>query len=191
MISPVQHLRTGRPQADTEEEEDKIILQQSSTIISTTNMQTVSLLFCIMIAVATADDAAAPSCRSRWSNIDGRCFQYVPRLLTWSDAERNCQSMDAHLASVHSMKEYMAIQDYINTLTLSNPEIWLGGTDCQEKNTWLWTDGSDFSGLNWCPGHPEDLVPSQSCLQMNSKETNCWADQFCSFIRPSICAYNL
>ncbi|XP_049908099.1 type-2 ice-structuring protein-like isoform X1 [Epinephelus moara] len=247
MISPVQHLRTGRPQADTEEEEEKIILQQSSTIISTTNMQTVSLLFCIMIAVATADDAAAPAtdapvapaadapapatdapvapatdapapatdapvapatdapapatdapapatdapvaptCHDGWHEFEGRCFQYVPRVLTWAAAERNCKNLKSHLASVHNHHEYQFIQTMIRTITQSNGETWIGGSDCQQKDTWLWSDGSIFFWTFWCAGHRS----TSGCLQMNHGGEDCWHEDQCSSTLPSVCAYSL
>ncbi|XP_033476283.2 uncharacterized protein LOC117253054 [Epinephelus lanceolatus] len=257
MISPVQHLRTGRPQADTEEEEEKIILQQSSTIISTTNMQTVSLLFCIMIAVATADDAAAPAtdapaahatdapeahatdapethvtdapapatdapeahatdapeahatdapethvtdapapatdapvaptCRDGWHEFEGRCFQYVPRALTWAAAERNCKNSKSHLASVHNHHEYQFIQTMIRTITQSNGEAWIGGSDCQQKDTWLWSDGSIFFWTFWCAGQRN----TSGCLQMNHGGEDCWHEDECSSKLPSVCAYSL
>ncbi|XP_049435613.1 type-2 ice-structuring protein-like [Epinephelus fuscoguttatus] len=210
MISPVQHLRTGRPQADTEEEEDKIILQQSSTIISTTNMQTVSLLFCIMIAVATADDAAAPAtdapeaptadtgkrsidvpegptCRDGWQEFEGRCFQYVPRVLSWAAAEKNCKNSKSHLASVHNHHEYQFIQTMIRKITQSNGEAWIGGSDCQQKDTWLWSDGSIFFWTFWCAGHQS----TSGCLQMNHGGEDCWHEDQCSSTLPSVCAYSL
>nr|XP_033476233.1 type-2 ice-structuring protein-like [Epinephelus lanceolatus]XP_033476256.1 type-2 ice-structuring protein-like [Epinephelus lanceolatus] len=221
MISPVQHLRTGRPQADTEEEEEKIILQQSSTIISTTNMQTVSLLFCIMIAVATADDAAAPAahvtdapeahatdapeaptadtaersidvpvaptCRDGWHEFEGRCFQYIPRVLSWATAERNCKNLKSHLASVHNHHEYQFIQKMIRTITQDSRETWIGGSDCQQKDTWLWSDGSIFFWTFWCAGQRN----TSGCLQMNHGGEDCWHEDECSSKLPSVCAYSL
>uniref|UniRef100_A0A8P4PXN6 C-type lectin domain-containing protein n=1 Tax=Dicentrarchus labrax TaxID=13489 RepID=A0A8P4PXN6_DICLA len=47
----------------------------------------------------------ARSCPSGWTAFNSRCFLYVPRVLNWAQAERNCQSMGGNLASVHSFQE--------------------------------------------------------------------------------------
>ncbi|KAI4800482.1 hypothetical protein KUCAC02_009706, partial [Chaenocephalus aceratus] len=46
------------------------------------------------------------ACPGDWTEFDGRCFQYVPKELSWAKAEKNCLSMGAHLASVHSTAEH-------------------------------------------------------------------------------------
>uniref|UniRef100_A0A8P4GQF2 C-type lectin domain-containing protein n=1 Tax=Dicentrarchus labrax TaxID=13489 RepID=A0A8P4GQF2_DICLA len=38
-------------------------------------------------------------CYFGWTAFNSRCFLYVPRVLNWAQAERNCQSMGGNLAS--------------------------------------------------------------------------------------------
>uniref|UniRef100_A0A3B3WFG0 C-type lectin domain-containing protein n=1 Tax=Poecilia mexicana TaxID=48701 RepID=A0A3B3WFG0_9TELE len=50
------------------------------------------------------------SCPPGWSQFYQRCFIYIPRAMTWAIAQRNCVSLQATLASVHSFQEYHHIQ---------------------------------------------------------------------------------
>ncbi|GLD68113.1 ladderlectin-like isoform X1 [Lates japonicus] len=89
-------------------------------------MLTVCVLVCAMMALTRAealpeekaekDDQAAEIdlvartfqfwCPRGWSWFNRRCFHFVPRPMTWAQAERNCRSMGGSLTSVHSVQEY-------------------------------------------------------------------------------------
>ncbi|XP_026225410.1 ladderlectin-like [Anabas testudineus] len=127
------------------------------------------------------------SCSSGWSEINGRCFHYVPKTMTWAKAEKNCQSMGANLASVHNFQEYHDIQKLIATTTHEYKETWIGGSDAQQENVWLWTDGRPFHYTHWCRGEPNDSG-KQHCIQMNFGDQKCWDDVGCDYYRPSVCA---
>ncbi|XP_054466395.1 type-2 ice-structuring protein-like [Anoplopoma fimbria] len=159
-------------------------------------MLTVSLLVCAMMALAAADDASTVSpsvdvrsCPDGWNENNGRCFKFEPRLLTWAEAEKNCQSMKGNLASVHSMEEDQFLQAMIRSQTSNNPDNWIGGSDCQQVNIWLWSDGSVFSFSFWCLGEPQGDI--QGCIPMNHGAGTCWDDQQCSSYNPSVCAINM
>ncbi|XP_070759857.1 ladderlectin-like [Enoplosus armatus] len=166
-------------------------------------MLTVSLLLCALMALAGADGecqsadphvlpaAPAPSCSEGWSEHNGRCFQFVPREMSWADAEKNCLTLKGNLASVHSVEEYQFIQAMITAQTQASPSTWVGGSDCQQNNVWFWSDGKVFSFTFWCSGEPEDRFGNQSCLQMNHGGENCWDDTVCSNTLPSVCAVDL
>ncbi|KAM9335723.1 type-2 ice-structuring protein-like [Symphorus nematophorus] len=126
------------------------------------------------------------SCPDGWTAIEGRCFYYVPQELSWARAEKICLGMGANLASVHSANEYQSIQTMIAKITHGFKETWLGGSDCQLKGTWLWSDGTPFN-YRHC-GDFNNLFWRQHCLQMNYGANKCWDDQQCSSKRPSVCA---
>ncbi|XP_014835682.1 PREDICTED: ladderlectin-like, partial [Poecilia mexicana] len=106
-------------------------------------------------------------CPPGWTKINGRCFRYVAIPMTWANAEKNCLSMGANLASVHNAYEYRRVQALIRAATCSCREAWLGGSDAQQERTWLWSDGSPMRYTNWCRGEPNNYKGSQHCLQMN------------------------
>ncbi|XP_067381562.1 type-2 ice-structuring protein-like [Channa argus] len=125
-------------------------------------------------------------CSSGWTKINGACFRYVPKPMTWANAEKHCQSMGGHLASVQSIDEYHEM--YKITTLHGYKETWIGGSDAQQENVWFWTNGDKFEFTNWCKGEPNNLDKSQHCLQMNHKGKKCWDDVRCNTHRPSICA---
>ncbi|XP_028420386.1 ladderlectin-like [Perca flavescens] len=156
-------------------------------------MLTVAALLCAMMALTRAAVKShlvkrATSCPSGWSEFRGRCFHYFPRAMTWSNAERNCQSLGGNLASVHNVQEYHEIQRLIMSTSYEYKEAWLGGSDAQEEGVWLWSDSSLFSYQNWCPGEPDNWRSIQHCLQMNYGEGKCWDDVGCSSLRPFVCS---
>ncbi|XP_063762682.1 type-2 ice-structuring protein-like [Eleginops maclovinus] len=160
-------------------------------------------LVCAMMAVVRAaaiSEAAAEEhvavkshvvkrsvyCGRGWTSINGRCFYYNPRPLSWSRAERNCHSLRGNLASVHNIMEYHAIQKMILATTHQMKQAWIGGSDAHEVTVWYWTDGTPFSYTDWCDGEPNSRGV-QRCLQMNHSEDKCWDNLQCSVKLPSIC----
>ncbi|XP_032381481.1 ladderlectin [Etheostoma spectabile] len=74
-----------------------------------------------------------PGCSSPWFRSNGRCFLYVPRLMTWAKAEKHCQSLGGNLVSVHSHQEYLQIQIMMIAARHGYEETWIGGSDGQEE----------------------------------------------------------
>ncbi|XP_054876224.1 ladderlectin-like [Poeciliopsis prolifica] len=96
------------------------------------------------------------ACPSGWTPINSRCFQYVQKPMTWARAERNCLSMGGNLASVQDMNEYRQIQAIIATASYGAKTAWIGGSNAQEDNIWLWSDGNRFIYTDWCSGQPDN-----------------------------------
>ncbi|KAM9335352.1 type-2 ice-structuring protein-like [Symphorus nematophorus] len=147
---------------------------------------TVSALVCALMVLteATAKSQLVKrtiTCSDGWFPINDRWFRFVPRAMTWAQAEENCQSMRANLASIHSLKEYSQIQ------SLTDVETWIGGSDAQEGNLWFWTDGRRFNYNNWCTGEPNEAKGNQHCIRINFSAKKCWDDFACSEKKPSLC----
>ncbi|XP_034532653.1 type-2 ice-structuring protein-like [Notolabrus celidotus] len=132
-------------------------------------------------------DKRSTSCAAPWSKFNGRCFRYFPKRLTWSRAERNCHSIGGNLASVHNIEEYHEIQRLVLTATYEHKPVWIGGSDAHQEGEWLWSDGSQVSYTNWCPGEPNNHG-HQHCLQMNWGDEKCWDDLSCAKRLPFVCA---
>ncbi|KAK2863321.1 hypothetical protein Q5P01_002854 [Channa striata] len=122
-----------------------------------------------------------------WSRINGRDFYYVNSPMTWAQAERYCQSIGANLASVHNLHEYQWLQKLIFVATHYYKQAWIGGSDAQQKGTWLWSDGSRFTYSYWCRGEPSNFRGQQHCLQINYGGFKCWDDVECYSRLSSIC----
>ncbi|XP_037832437.1 ladderlectin [Kryptolebias marmoratus] len=137
---------------------------------------------------ATNDLIRRGSCSYGWWEFNGRCFRYFPISISWANAQRNCVSMQASLASVHSFEEYHFVQNLIYSTSYDFKEAWLGGSDAQEEGIWLWSDGTPFHYSAWCPGEPVNGGGNQHCLQMNHGGSNCWDDLWCSSHRHYVCS---
>nr|XP_061791980.1 type-2 ice-structuring protein-like [Nerophis lumbriciformis] len=117
-------------------------------------MLSVSLVFCAIVALATALEAGLTAVVlqvSRFTQINARLILMQAR----------CQSFGGNLASVHSDEEYAFIQ------TLTQVPTWLGGTDCQRTGAWFWIDGTPMMYRFWCLLKPDNDL-KQCCLQMNT-----------------------
>nr|XP_046237089.1 ladderlectin-like [Scatophagus argus] len=152
---------------------------------------TVSTLVCTIVVLASIDANAlvyrrGTYCPSRWFRSGGRCFYYVSSYLTWVQAEKNCQSMGANLASVHSFKEHRRIRLLIARRTGGYRPTWLGASDCQKEGFWLWSDGTRFDFRY--SGVFNNLNRRQHCLQMNFGAYKRWDDTECWRHLPSVCA---
>uniref|UniRef100_A0A3P9BG54 C-type lectin domain-containing protein n=1 Tax=Maylandia zebra TaxID=106582 RepID=A0A3P9BG54_9CICH len=62
------------------------------------------------------------SCPCDWTEYNNKCYFYVSTPLPWGDAQRNCQTMSANLASVRSLGEYQLIQRVISDGGRANVE---------------------------------------------------------------------
>ncbi|XP_071315778.1 type-2 ice-structuring protein-like [Trachinotus anak] len=163
------------------------------------------LLVCAIMTLARADDNSttslanvtlksfgpATSCPDDSKKFNGLCFHYIPRGLSWVDAEKNCQAMNGNLASVHSFDEYQHIQWVVRSSAQDDTIAWIGGSDCQQESAWLWSDGTAFTFTSWCSGEPNNGLNNEHCLQMNIGDNNCWNDIVCSHRLPSVCATKL
>ncbi|XP_044050272.1 type-2 ice-structuring protein-like [Siniperca chuatsi] len=166
-------------------------------------MLTVTLLVSAMMALTSGNDTSinatlpdtnlatgSMTCPNHWIQFNDRCFHFVPRSLSWVKAQQNCQSMDANLASVHSIEEYYAIQNIVKGSSAGETNTWIGGTDCQEENAWFWMDGTPFKFTNWCEGEPNNSQNNQRCLRINYGVDKCWDDFQCYSSHPSVCVKN-
>ncbi|XP_044047081.1 type-2 ice-structuring protein-like [Siniperca chuatsi] len=156
-------------------------------------MLAVSLLVCATMALTRANGdenlSANISCPTNWTQHDDRCFHFVDTTWTWARAQKHCQSKGGNLASVHSVADILEIQWIIHNNT-KKTQVWIGGTDCQEENAWLWADGTHFKFTYWCPGKPDNPL-KHCCLQISSRDGTCWEDSLCYQLLPSICAKTL
>ncbi|XP_041643382.1 type-2 ice-structuring protein-like [Cheilinus undulatus] len=155
-------------------------------------MWTVSALLCAMMAVtvgAAADlhvFSKSSNCPCGWTEFQDRCYIYVSKTMTWSEAQRNCQNMKANLASVRSFEEYTAIRGL--TAVDQYGSTWIGASDAQQERYWFWADGTPFTFTYWCSYQPDHSGVGPHCLHMNFGVNKCWDDAECKARFPSVCA---
>ncbi|XP_018535860.1 galactose-specific lectin nattectin isoform X1 [Lates calcarifer] len=128
------------------------------------------------------------SCPCGWTEYYDRCFFYVSKAMSWADAQKNCETMNSNLASVHSDEEYQLIQKVVLVASHGSGPTWIGGSDAQKEKLWFWIDGTTFKYENWCEGQPDDFQGAQDCALMNFAANKCWDDGSCEAALPSVCA---
>uniref|UniRef100_A0A3Q3RXI8 Ladderlectin-like n=2 Tax=Mastacembelus armatus TaxID=205130 RepID=A0A3Q3RXI8_9TELE len=146
--------------------------------------------FIIFLSLSSGQCPVKPACPSGWTEYCGRCFTYVPREMTWADAQKNCQTLGGNLASVRDKHEYGVIQKVISD-SKGTGLAWIGGSDAQQEGSWFWINGDNFKYTNWAPGEPNNHDGAQNCIQMNFADQKLWDDLHCKTPLPSICAKNL
>ena len=129
----------------------------------------------------------------------GSKFVYVHSAEKWVDAEKMCRGKGGHLASVRHFKDHQKV-------SVSDEKAWLGGTDEDVEDEWLWPDGSPVpnkSVVNCGNGLTEEErntnVPCQSwniqhprggdainCLSFLGNE---WFSSRCNEFHPFWCEY--
>jgi hypothetical protein len=67
------------------------------------------------------------ACPGGWSLFEGRCYRVKTNLESWANAEKDCNSVGGHLASIHSDSENAFI--YRLASSTSTNIFWTGGTD--------------------------------------------------------------
>ena len=138
-------------------------------------------------------DAAGSSffCEPGWFHADGSCYRLfglnattdpVMDTKTWPQAESYCQGMDGHLASISSPAQLEMIRslaglssDESNEL-ITSPKVWIGLTDRDGQDTWVWSDGDPTEFTRWAPGQPDDL--DYECADGSPSRGNCAAVEF-------------
>nr|XP_055046138.1 galactose-specific lectin nattectin-like [Misgurnus anguillicaudatus] len=151
-------------------------------------MRALVLLF-LVFSVESA--AAQKKCLHGWTPFGLQCFKFFSESVNWVTAEKNCQSIDANLASVRSTVEHNFL---LSLLVPADTRAWIGGHDGEIDGQWLWTDGSQFDFTNWCSGVPDNFENNpENCLEINLTLPqyslhSCWNDASCSTTMSYICA---
>ena len=137
----------------------------------------------IFVKLKKAYAMIAGDCPDGWLLYEGQCYG-LPKdnKLPWPNAEFYCQSWSAgaHLASIHSAEEQKFVRDNFPQ------NIWLGGSDLSQEDTWVWTDGTLWNYDDWHPGQPDDYKARQDCASLDGVEFK-WDDNGCGDNKLFLC----
>ncbi|XP_065145780.1 ladderlectin-like [Paramisgurnus dabryanus] len=140
----------------------------------------------LLFLVFSAGNAAAHHCPHGWTPFGLQCFKFFSESVNWATAEKNCQSIDANLASVRNKVEYNFL---LSLIVPADTLVWIGGHDGEIEGQWLWSDGSQLDFTDWCSGEPNNYQGNpESCLMINWTNNKCWNDAQCSSAFSYICA---
>ncbi|XP_030046154.1 lectin [Microcaecilia unicolor] len=133
-------------------------------------------------------------CASGWVQYKDACYANFTTRLSWANAETKCQSLNSHLASIHSVEE----NDFIYVLMGkihnhgTGQAYWIGGHDTFKEGKYMWTDGSAWDFAKFGSGQPDNLGNENyigSWYPENDHIT--WNDYPTSYSFPFVCKYQL
>ncbi|XP_053094488.1 C-type mannose receptor 2-like [Pangasianodon hypophthalmus] len=95
-------------------------------------------------------------------------------MMTWLGAQSYCRQHHTDLTSVRNTTEYLVIQELITVKT------WIG----LFRDSWKWTDQTNFSTISWMSGKPDNKLGKENCGYLNNSQA---ADALCSDVMPFFC----
>jgi len=83
-----------------------------------------------------------------------RDYVYVPKRLSWKEANNYCQAKGySGLATVTSKEENLLVRKKVPRWA----NVWIGASDHDKEGTFVWADGSGaVTYTNWSPGEPNE-----------------------------------
>ena len=104
--------------------------------------------------------------------------------LPWLQAREKCLQSGGDLATFKTKEE----KEFINANFPMNEWIWLGASDREGEDVWMWVDGSDMDRSLFEPGEPNNYG-EEDCLGNKSKGRLSLIDLKCSLSLKFICEY--
>jgi hypothetical protein len=104
----------------------------------------------------------------------------------WEDARIACQAEGTDLVIVGGEAENGWLFERLVEVGLDRP--WIGLSDAEQEDTFLWVDGSPLDFSNWAPNEPNDfgLEGGEDCIAFWTQGAT-WNDENCRRTRPFIC----
>ncbi|EPB79802.1 lectin C-type domain protein [Ancylostoma ceylanicum] len=110
---------------------------------------------------------------ANWERLDDYEYKVfcLDSYISFSSAEQTCNQHDAHLVSIHSMRENDFVHDLIGLRLDRLIYSWIGLYRDYVGDDWKWTDGSEVDYLNWGYHQPDNYnnIPGfgpENCAQM-------------------------
>lgn len=107
---------------------------------------------------------------------------------SFAAARASCQSLGYDLAVIEDPDEDAAI--YGEIASRGFLDTWIGLSDAEDEDTWVWVDGSLLTYEHWDSGEPNDGgTHGEDCaLMMTSPGREAeWDDRPCNTDRPYVC----
>ena len=106
---------------------------------------------------------------------EGTCYSYfISTGINWQDARDICLAWGGDLATVTSLEENTLMY---NTITAGD-DCWMGLSDINNENTFVWADGSSSTYRYWRIGQPSNGEGVEDCVGTWIDEH--WNDYLCN-----------
>ncbi|CAL1591085.1 unnamed protein product [Knipowitschia caucasica] len=109
-------------------------------------------------------------------------YVYIPTARNWAHAQVHCVALGGSLAVVHDS----ATDEFLKRLAQGR-RAWIGLSDAQYNNVWLWSNSDPLRFTKFCRGEPNNKGGNEGCTEINFSSAKCWNDEKCENRRPFIC----
>ncbi|WAR15639.1 MRC2-like protein, partial [Mya arenaria] len=93
-------------------------------------------------------------------SVGDKCYELVPTLRSWFDAENDCRHKGGHLAHIGDSSHQQAINNVVQQYH-GDQGVWIGLHDLQHEEHFQWTSDCVGLGVHQYHGRWEDLTCGQ------------------------------
>ncbi|XP_071940909.1 macrophage mannose receptor 1-like [Antedon mediterranea] len=124
-------------------------------------------------------------CGAGWIGHEYRCVKIVNSPKTWQDAEKDCNTNNGNLMSIHDQFGQALLESELSLENGNN--YWIGLSDTVTPGTYVWSDGASVSYTNWAQGQPDNS--GGDCVSITSGQSSpgFWIDTNCALGLPYVC----
>merc|ERR1712136_18145 len=112
-----------------------------------------------------------------------KCYLFGRNNTTFKDAQKFCEEKGGILAEPRSNRTNLAIKQMINDNNFSRQDYWIGLTDTQTEDRFLWlSDGKEVQNTYWHKSEPNNFSGAgaeEDCVQLRNTYDYEWNDFNC------------
>ncbi|XP_008069254.1 C-type lectin domain family 4 member A isoform X3 [Carlito syrichta] len=134
----------------------------------------------------TTEEKVWSCCPVNWKPFSSSCYFISTAPKPWSESEKNCSRMEAHLLVINTEGE----QDFIIQHLKTNFAYFVGLSDPEGQNHWQWVDQTPYNKnlTFWHRWEPSNSA--ERCVMLNYRGVPRkwgWNDIRCSDEQGSVC----
>ncbi|XP_023813179.1 C-type mannose receptor 2 [Oryzias latipes] len=191
--SPLKYLNWEKEQPNHADEENCVVIRTESSGRWQNRDCSVDLPYvCKKRPNATMDPFTTDSwtddekyeCDVGWQAFQAGCYKLNSEKTDWNAAQKNCQKVEANLASIHTLPE---LEFITRSLRKDIDQLWIGLHDTDMQMDFQWTDHTPVIFTYWHPFEPNNFRNTpEDCVSIWGAEGR-WDDSPCNLTLPSIC----
>uniref|UniRef100_A0A3Q2P8A6 C-type lectin domain-containing protein n=1 Tax=Fundulus heteroclitus TaxID=8078 RepID=A0A3Q2P8A6_FUNHE len=112
-------------------------------------------------------------CEAGWEQHGGNCYKFNTRKFSWNKSRDSCKDLGGDLVKIDSREEELMMENF--------DKFWIGLTDSEEEDRWLWVDGSPLEA------RLESISFYPRITHTEADDLNNWFDSSCDVPHKSIC----
>uniref|UniRef100_A0A667YUP9 C-type lectin domain-containing protein n=1 Tax=Myripristis murdjan TaxID=586833 RepID=A0A667YUP9_9TELE len=133
-------------------------------------------------------------CDPDWEPHRNKCYRFLTEKLNWDQSRSRCEKLGGQLVKIDSKDEQVRVALF----STQQNKFWIGLTDQETEDEWLWVDGSRLDkrfDSFWSGKEPDNWKGTNSdgedCATMGEKGgaagLKSWFDRDCNKLQKSIC----